>query len=557
MPFDSPYEPIPIPETDIWNLCFSRRSKAFLDGKTVYTDGATGDRLDWGGLRSASIEFGKGLKALWGWRRGEVMAFFAPNGIDTPVVTMGLLWAGGVASPANPLYTADELAFQLRDSGARALVTQVQHLDVAVRAAAAAGIADDRIILVGAHMSDGAGGSRFKHYSSIRSTFYCSKYAQTLVEPRKDLAFLVYSSGTTGLPKGVCLSHYNMVANLMQVAQTEGHYLQPVGGLDGQGDRMLGVTPFFHVYGLLSCVLSSAYFGWELVIMSRFDMEQACALIEKHRITYIYVPPPIVLAFAKSPICDRYDLSSLKILHSGAAPLTRELTEELWNRLKLPVKQGYGLSETSPVVSVQAPDEWAKFMGSVGKLVPNMTAKLVAADGQEVPEGDEMAEGELWVKGPQLFLGYLNNPDKTRETMSEDGYFKTGDVFRKDRFGNLYCVDRLKELIKYKGFQVAPAELEGLLLGHPEVADVGVVGVQDDELASEVPRAYVVLKDQRAGGEAKAREIVDWMASRVAPHKKLRGGVVLVDAIPKSPSGKILRRVLRDVAKKERRGAKL
>lgn len=291
--------------------------------------------------------------------------------------------------------------------------------------------------------------------------------------------------------------------------------------------------------------------------MSRFDMEQACALIEKHRITYIYVPPPIVLAFAKSPICDRYDLSSLKMLHSGAAPLTRELTEELWNRLKLPVKQGYGLSETSPVVSVQAPDEWAKFMGSVGKLVPNMTAKLVAADGKEVPEGDEMAEGELWVKGPQLFLGYLNNPDKTRETMSEDGYFKTGDVFRKDRFGNLYCVDRLKELIKYKGFQVAPAELEGLLLGHPEVADVGVVGVQDDELASEVPRAYVVLKDQRAGGEAKAREIVDWMASRVAPHKKLRGGVVLVDAIPKSPSGKILRRVLRDVAKKERRGAKL
>ncbi|KAI6341439.1 hypothetical protein MCOR25_011205 [Pyricularia grisea] len=293
--------------------------------------------------------------------------------------------------------------------------------------------------------------------------------------------------------------------------------------------------------------------------MSRFDMEQACALIEKHRITYAYVPPPIVLAFAKSPICDRYDLSSLKMLHSGAAPLTRELTEELWNRLKLPVKQGYGLSETSPVVSVQAPDEWAKFMGSVGKLVPNMTAKLVAADGSEVPDGDEMAEGELWVKGPQLFLGYLNNPDKTRETMSEDGYFMTGDVFRKDKFGNLYCVDRLKELIKYKGFQVAPAELEGLLLGHPEVADVGVVGIQDKELASEVPRAYVVLKDQKAGGEAKAKELVDWVASKVAPHKKLRGGVVLVDAIPKSPSGKILRRVLRDVAKKDERsgGAKL
>lgn len=562
MPFDSPYAPIPIPETDIWSLCFSRRTKPFLDSKAIFTDGATGNSLDYGTVRAASVEFGKGLKALWSWRRGDVMAFFTPNCIDTPVVTMGLLWAGGVASPANPLYTVDELAFQLRDSGARALVTQMQHLDVAVRAARMAGISDDRIILVGEPMTEGSSSSssgssssssRFKHYSSIRSTFYCSKYAQTMVDPRTDLAFLVYSSGTTGLPKGVCLSHYNIVANLLQMARTEGMYFLPVGGLDGNGDRMLGVTPFFHVYGLLSCVLSCAYFGWELIVMPRFDMEQACALIEKHHITYAYVPPPIVLAFAKSPICDRYDLSSLKMMHSGAAPLTRELTEELWNRLKIPVKQGYGLSETSPVVSLQLPHEWAKFMGSVGKLVPNMQAKLVAADGTEVLDGD--GEGELWVKGPQLFLGYLNQEERTKETMSADGYFKTGDVFRKDTYGNLYCVDRLKELIKYKGFQVAPAELEGLLLGHVDVADVGVVGIMDREMASEVPRAYIVLKDMGAAGDAKAREIVDWLAAKVAPHKKLRGGIVFLEAIPKSPSGKILRRVLRDVAKKEERGA--
>jgi len=336
----------------------------------------------------------------------------------------------------------------------------------------------------------------------------------------------------------------------------DGLYFLPHGGVGGKGDKGLAVAPFFHIYGLTCCVFSAMYLGWELVVMPRFDMEKACQIIEKHAVTFAYVPPPVVLAFGKHPVVDEYDLTSLRMLHSGAAPLTRELTETLWNRLKIPVKQGYGLSETAAVTHMQLPHEWAKFTTSVGKLVPNMEAKIVNSEGREAAEGEE---GELWVKGPNVFLGYLNQPDGTRDAMSDCGFFKTGDVFRRDKHGNYYCVDRLKELIKYKGFQVPPAELEGLLLGHDHILDVGVIGVEDREQATEVPRAYVVLHRDHPRDEAKAKEILDWAAARTAPHKRLRGGVRFVDQIPKSPSGKILRRVLRDAARQDERkaGAKL
>lgn len=190
----------------------------------------------------------------------------------------------------------------------------------------------------------------------------------------------------------------------------------------------------------------SIWAGWHLFLMSRFDLEKACQIIQDNKITFAYVPPPIVLAFGKHPAVDQYDLTSLKMLHSGAAPLTNELLELVWNRLKLPVKQGYGLSETSPVTHAQMPDEWAKFMGSVGKLVPNMEAKIVDLEGNEMPLDEE---GELWVKGPNVFRGYFNQPDKTKDAFSADGWFKTGDIFKIDKHGNYYCVDRLKELIKY------------------------------------------------------------------------------------------------------------
>ena len=290
--------------------------------------------------------------------------------------------------------------------------------------------------------------------------------------------------------------------------------------------------------------------------MPKFEIERFCQVVQTSRITFVYVAPPVVLQLAKNPIVSKYDLSSLRMLSSGAAPLTRDLVEALYARTKVPCKQGYGLSETSPGIHTQPWSLWRSHIGSVGRLAPNMTAKYMSDTQSEVPVGQV---GELWVKGPNVFKGYLNNPKGTANALTSDGYFKTGDIGYQDKDGNFYITDRVKELIKYKGFQVPPAELEGLLMGNPQIDDAAVVGLYSPELASEVPTAYVVPAKGVEGSTATAREIAEWVKARVAGHKQLRGGVRFVDAIPKSASGKILRRVLRKRAEEEmmeRKGGK-
>ena len=382
MPHPSPFPHLPIPtDADLFNLLFPPTPRPFPPSKEILTCAQTSRSHTWAAIHSHSLAFGRGLQSLWSWRKGDVLALYTPNSIDTPLVTLGTLWAGGVVSPANPLYTAEELAFQLRDSGAKALVTQLAFLGTAVAAAKKAGIREDRIVLLGDER-DASG--RFRHFSGVRS----EEGSKVHVDPTEDLSFLVYSSGTTGLPKGVCLTHHNLVANLIQCAYVEGSQWSWTGGLDGKGDKQLGVLPFFHIYGLTCSVLMAILEGWQLVVMERFDMEKALQAIQDYRITFVYVPPPVILAFGKHPSVDRYDLTSLKVLHSGAAPLTRELTEAVWERLKVPVKQGFGLSETSPVTHCQTIHEWAKHMGSVGKLYPNMEAKIVNEEGREVEDGE-------------------------------------------------------------------------------------------------------------------------------------------------------------------------
>ena len=283
--------------------------------------------------------------------------------------------------------------------------------------------------------------------------------------------------------------------------------------------------------------------------MPKFDIEKFCATIQRQKITFAYVVPPVVLLLGKHPVVDKYDLSSLRMMNSGAAPLTQELVEAVYKRLKVPIKQGYGLSETSPTTHTQPWETWNKTIGSVGLLLPNQTAKYMSPDEKEVSVGEV---GELWIKGPNVFLGYHNNPEGTKNALTEDGYFKTGDVGYQDQDGNFYITDRVKELIKYKGFQVAPAELEGLLVSHPKINDVAIVGVYDKEQATEVPRAYIVPRPGVEGNKATADDIIAWLQATVANHKRLRGGVRFVEEIPKSASGKILRRVLKIRAQEEK-----
>ena len=489
-------------------------------------------------MKTAATAFGEGLRDLWDWQKGEVLNIYAPNDIDFGPLTYGVFFAGGIVTPANPGYSADELAFQLSNSESKAIATTKAFLPTALKAAKQAGIPEDRVILMGTERDDG---HKFKHWTNIRKTSGASRYRRRKMDPDKDLAFLAYSSGTTGLPKGVMLSHRNIISDVLAIQGCVGNWYE-----SGK-DKFIGVLPFFHIYGLTGLIHQTLHRGIEVVVMPGFDLELFLRTIQDHKITFVYVAPPVIVRLARDKLVDKYDISSVRMITSGAAPLTQELVDAVHKRTKIKINQAYGLSETSPMTHTQPWDEWYSSVGSVGKMFPNMTAKYMSPEGKELGPGEA---GELWLAGPNVFKGYWKNEAATKDSISEDGYFKTGDVGFQDADQNFYITDRVKELIKYKGFQVAPAELEGKLMDHPGINDVAVIGVQDDEQHTEVPRAYVVAADGMNNDED-AAEIVKWLGGKVANHKRLRGGVRFIDEVPKSASGKILRRLLKDKAKQE------
>jgi 4-coumarate--CoA ligase len=505
--------------------------------------------------------FGKGLRSQYYWQKGDVLAISSASDIDMPPIIFGALWAGATVSTANPGYTLTELSHQLRDSGAKAIVTHYSNIEAVRKACRAVGIPEDHIIVLG-NRRDPTG--RFKHWTNIRNLANSTRFAARKIDPKNDAAFLVYSSGTTGKPKGVKLSHYNITSNILQLQAAENYNLTWDGSRTSDGiplpepgtggNKVLACLPFFHIYGLTVLVHSPVYSGVTTVVLSQFAVETWCHLVQKHKITYSYIVPPIVLHLAKHPSITSYDLSSLRMTQSGAAPITRELIEQVYKRVGVRIKQGYGLSETSPCLYQGSWDAWDVDTGSVGALLPNLEVKIcepftsslsdVSNDPPRVLGKGEV--GELHVKGPNVFSGYHGLPDATGDCLSADGWFRTGDVGLINERGNLFITDRVKELIKYKGFQVPPAELEGYLHDFPGVMDCAVVGVYNKEMATEVPRAYVVSEDRY--NPINTEELQQWFSSRVANHKRLRGGIRLIEQIPKNASGKILRKILKEKA---------
>lgn len=358
----SPYPDIQIPNVDLWALMFDQ-PREFPDSQgryersclklimqiliyfTVIYRAVDSDRkYTWQDVKEAAAAFGAGLRNLWDWQKDDVLNVFAPNDIDFAPIVYGVFFAGGIVSPANPAYSVDELSFQLTNSGSKAIVTTADFLSTAMKAAKKSNIPEDRVILLGSKRDPS---HKVKHWTNIRKTSGAVRYRRRKSNPDADLAFLVYSSGTTGLPKGVMLSHRNIIADVLMIQGCVGKWYA-----SGE-DKILGVLPFYHIYGLTGLVHQPLHRGIELVVMPAFNLEVFLKAIQTHKITFVYVAPPVIVRLARDPLVDDYDLSSLKMITSGAAPLTRELVDTVHKRLQVKVNQAYGLSETSPMTHTQ------------------------------------------------------------------------------------------------------------------------------------------------------------------------------------------------------------
>lgn len=513
MPFHSPYPTADVPDIPLFDRVFGNIT-SYAD-HVALIDAPSGRSLTYSEVRAKSLAVAAAF-ARRGLLKSQKVAILSPNLPEYVLAVHGTLRAGGTITTMNPLYTEAEVHHQLEDAEARFFITVPDMLAKAQAAAHGTGV--EEIFVIG--NSPGA-----TPLSVL--TDETAPAPDITIHPHDDVAAMLYSSGTTGLPKGVMLTHRNLVAALAQTANLLG---------DGM-NRSLLVLPIFHIFGFHAVTNYDLSQGGTVVMMPRFDMEQFLAHIQNHRVERVCLVPPIILGLVKSPLVANYDLSSLKLIFSGAAPLDAELALACERRIGCKVRQGYGLTETSPPVCGHPVEGDKVRHGSVGPLVANTEAKLVdLATGEEAAPGEP---GELWLRGPQVMKGYYNKPDATAITIVDDGWMRTGDIAVLDEDNWISIVDRAKELIKFKGLQVAPAELEAVLLTHPAIADAAVIGVPDED-AGELPKAFVVRKE-----DITAEEVLAYVASQVAPYKKVRR-IEFVDAIPKSPSGKILRRLLRD-----------
>ena len=496
----SPYPEVDIPPVSLTEYVLG--GAAQRGDKPALIDGASGAVTTYAELAEQVAATAAGL-AVEGIGPGDAVALLGPNSPTWPVAFHAVVSLGATVTSINPLLTAGEIATQLKSAGARTVIVAD-----ALRGTLAEADVDRVHALESLPTGDDDPG-----WASV--------------DPRADLAVLPFSSGTTGLSKGVMLTHANLVANMEQI--------RSIHRID-DGDVLIGLLPFFHIYGQTVVINLGLSQGATIVTMARFDMGGFLDLLERHRVTRAHVAPPVVLGLAKAPGVEGRDLA-LRVVISGAAPLDADTAERASVRLGAPVRQGYGMTEASPVTHFAADEELEdQDPGAIGRLIANTEGRLVDPETGE----DREESGEIWIRGPQVMRGYLADEEATAATLTGDGWLKTGDIARLEDGETFRIVDRVKELIKYKGYQVPPAELEALLVGHPSVADAAVIPIPD-AAGGEAPKACVVA----AGDALDPDELMAWVAERVAPYKRIRA-VEIVAEIPRSASGKILRRLLRD-----------
>ncbi|CAB4280649.1 unnamed protein product [Prunus armeniaca] len=496
------------------------QSSAAAPTTTVLIDAASGRHVSYenfiGQVHSLTLSLQSFAPAL---SKGHVAFILSPTSFHIPVLYFSLLALGVVVSPANPIGSESEIAYQVRlTRPAIAFATS----------ATAHKLPKDELRTIILLDSPEFLSMLNRVGSSDTRPDFGVKVSQT------DLAVILFSSGTTGRVKGVLLTHRNFIGLLAGL-----HVLrrEPDPTLLEEQVVSLFTLPLFHVFGFFMLVRAVAM-GETLVLMERFDLEAMLRAVERYKVSYMPVSPPLIVALAKSELAQKYDLSSLRLLGCGGAPLGKEVAERFTERFpNVEIVQGYGLTETGAAGTRMIDSEESKRYASVGRLAENMEAQIVDPEtGEALPPGQR---GELWLRGPTVMKGYVGDDKATAETLDSAGWLKTGDLCFFDDEGFLYIVDRLKELIKYKAYQVAPAELEPILQSHPDIADAAVIPYPDEE-AGQIPMAYVVRKP---GSNITEAAVMDFVAKQVAPYKKIRR-VSFINSIPKSPAGKILRREL-------------
>ncbi|KAK8935544.1 4-coumarate--CoA ligase-like 7 [Platanthera zijinensis] len=527
--YRSPRPPLAFPsEPSLSMITFLFHKAALHPNRLAIADVDSNETLTFSQLRSAVHSAAAGFRRL-GIGKGSVVLLFAPNAIHFAVSFFAIVAAGAVVTTVNPVYTAAELSKQARDSGAKLVVT-VSHLWHKVKS-----LRLPTIFLGSADISATALAVRFfSELLSVPETEYVPADVR-----QSDVAALLYSSGTTGASKGVMLTHRNFICTSLMVSGDQELLGEPA-------NSFLCFLPLFHVYGMSVLAYSQLQRGNSVVLMGRFEMETALRSIEKYRVTHLCVVPPVMIALAKHKNLGSYDLSSLTLINSGAAPLGKDVMNQVAKNFpKAWVFQGYGLTESTGAITLGYPQEKDQKYGSAGFLLAGVEGRVIGLETQEPLPPSQV--GELCFRGPNIMKGYFNNPEATKLTLDGEGWLHTGDVGYFDEKGQLFVIDRIKELIKYKGFQVAPAELEAVLLSHPDILDAAVIPFPDEE-AGEVPIAYVVHSSSCSLTEA---EVQKFVANQVAPFKRLRR-VTFVNSVPKSASGKILRRELIEKVRKNK-----